>query len=212
MGCSGADARSIHTTAHCIAALELFDAKPLHKLKDLRFYTDPEERCEASSPDLEWRGNPWRESHRGAGLFAAMVIAEEVDSRGRMHISVGSGKTPIQRLGCWQEQTSRGSPIAEQRPWCRTWRARSITSSTCNGPDDRAVIRSAHRRCLAMYEERQFPLGQRIGFAEIDWFYCMNRSLRQCNHRFEESRAAIAQLGRELADYVSVSILRQTMA
>ena len=53
-----------------------------------------------------------------------------------------------------------------------------------------------------MLEERQFPLGQRIGFAETDWFYCMNRSLRQCNHRFEESRRAVEKLGRELADFV----------
>ena len=69
---------TIHTTAHCIAALELFDAKPLHKLTSLRIYTDPEELRHFLS-DLEWRGNPWRESHRGAGLFAAMVIADEVD-------------------------------------------------------------------------------------------------------------------------------------
>ncbi len=49
--------------------------------------------------------------------------------------------------------------------------------------------------CLEMLPERQFPLGQRIGFAEIDWFYCMNRSLRQCDHRFEESRAPSRRSG-----------------
>ena len=58
-------------------------------------------------------------------------------------------------------------------------------------------------RCLPRYVPgAAVPLGQRIGFAEIDWFYCMNRSLRQCNHRFEESRAAIEALGQELAEYV----------
>ena len=56
--------------------------------------------------------------------------------------------------------------------------------------------------CLEMLAEGQFPLGERIGFAEIDWFYCMNRVLRQTDHRFEESRSAIEGLGRGLADFV----------
>ena len=63
--------------------------------------------------------------------------------RGRTHISVGFGRTRIQRLDCWQEKTSLGSPIAERQRWYPTWRARFTTSSTCNGPDGRAVIRSA---------------------------------------------------------------------
>ena len=32
---------TIHTTAHCVAALELFDAKPAHNLSGLAQYADP---------------------------------------------------------------------------------------------------------------------------------------------------------------------------
>jgi hypothetical protein len=53
-----------------------------------------------------------------------------------------------------------------------------------------------------MLADGRYPLGLRIGFAEIDWLYCMNRSLRQTDHRFAEARAAIETLGRRLADFV----------
>src|SRR5258708_7753115 len=68
----------IHTTAHCIAALELFDALPRHPLRDLLAYSSPE-AMQRFLAGLDWRSTPWRESHRGAGLFAAMVIAGAVD-------------------------------------------------------------------------------------------------------------------------------------
>ncbi len=153
--------------------------------------------------DLDWRGNPWRESHRGAGLFAALVIAEEVDL-------------------AWQdayfdwlwENTDAQTGLLGGTDLPRITHSGTTTmvphmAGTFHYLFNMQWARRPSRyperlidACLAMYEERQFPLGQRIGFAEIDWFYCMNRSLRQCNHRFEESRAAIEQLGRELSAYV----------
>ena len=69
----------MHTTAHCIAALELFDARPLHPLAALAEWKSPT-GARAFLESLAWRTNPWRESHRGAGLFAALAIVEEVDA------------------------------------------------------------------------------------------------------------------------------------
>lgn len=192
----------IHTTAHCVAALELFDAQALHRLKELHSYAEPG-AMRSFVANLDWRGNPWRESHRGAGLFAAMVIAEEVDL-------------------AWQdayfdwlwENTDAQTGLLGGTNLPRITHSGTTTmvphmAGTFHYLFNMQWARRPSRyperlidACLAMYEERQFPLGQRIGFAEIDWFYCMNRSLRQCNHRFEESRAAIAQLGRELSAYV----------
>ena len=63
-----------------------------------------------------------------------------------------------------------------------------------------------------MLAEGQFPLGERIGFAEIDWFFCMNRSMRQTDHRFAEGRRAIEALGRRLFDFVHRSTPRPTTA
>src|SRR5262249_45649522 len=66
-----------HTTAHCIAALELFDAKPLHPLVAMHPLR-ARDALAAFLDGLDWTWNPWGESHRAAGLYAALVLAGEV--------------------------------------------------------------------------------------------------------------------------------------
>ena len=65
-----------HTTAHCIAALELFDKLPLYPLNELKKFDDVDELYKFLD-SLEWIDNPWNASHKGAGIFAAKIIAEK---------------------------------------------------------------------------------------------------------------------------------------
>ena len=68
-----------HTTAHCIAALELFDARPLYPLQEMaRFGTKKE--LETFLEGLDWKERPWGESHKGAGLYAARLLAGEASA------------------------------------------------------------------------------------------------------------------------------------
>ena len=48
----------IHTTAHCIAALELFEQKARYPLKDLKPYLEKEKLYQLLD-GLDWSGNPW---------------------------------------------------------------------------------------------------------------------------------------------------------
>ena len=57
---------AFHTTAHCSAALELFDSKPLHKCKVLEKYTTKEGLYKLLEEEIDWT-NPWDASHMGAG-------------------------------------------------------------------------------------------------------------------------------------------------
>lgn len=66
-----------HSTAHCIGALELFDARPLYPITAMQPYKQKDKLCEFLS-SLDWARDPWDESHKGAGLFAALVMAEDV--------------------------------------------------------------------------------------------------------------------------------------
>lgn len=68
----------IHTTAHCTAALELFDALPLYKFTALAKYKTPEGLTELLN-ELDWENRPWPQSHQGAGIYAAMKLNEEID-------------------------------------------------------------------------------------------------------------------------------------
>ena len=57
----------IHTTAHCVAAIELFDTVPTHHVNALdRYFT--KEGLKELIDGLHWLDNPWPQSHQGAGI------------------------------------------------------------------------------------------------------------------------------------------------
>ena len=65
-----------HTTAHCIAALELFEAKALYPLKKMQPYLAKENLYDLLD-GLNWAEGPWTASHQGAGIYAALVLQGE---------------------------------------------------------------------------------------------------------------------------------------
>lgn len=91
---------TIHTTAHCLGALQLFDAKPKYPIKGLHKYyskaalidlleaRDKGEELQSKANSvhnveewlarLNWTHNPWTFSHLGAGVYAALVNAGEM--------------------------------------------------------------------------------------------------------------------------------------
>jgi hypothetical protein len=184
----------IHTTAHCVAALELFDARPLHPLRALEPLADPE-RVEPLLEALEWRSDPWHASHRGAGVYAALALIGRVSPEWE------------QRYFGWLER--------ETDPETGLLRRGCIGTDALPGIETRFphlagtfhyLFNQEHARrplpypvalvdsCLAIAEHDPFPLGRTVGFAEIDWVYCLARALRQSGHRFVEGQAALARL------------------
>ncbi|MBQ6823830.1 MAG: hypothetical protein IJP27_04195, partial [Clostridia bacterium] len=69
---------AIHSTAHCTAALELFDAKPLYKAKAYEKYTTKEGLYELLEKEVLWEVDPWRHSHTGAGLLPSLTNTDMV--------------------------------------------------------------------------------------------------------------------------------------
>ncbi len=195
----------IHTTAHCIAALELFDAGPTHRLVALERYLEADALA-AFLAGLDWASDPWRASHRGAGLFAALTLAGSADlawqdryfdwlwnwSDARTGF-FGADPRPVAHSGC--ESMVPHMAGSFHYFFNMQWARRPFRYPA-------QVIDS----CLDMLAETAggggFPLGRSVGFAEIDWLFCVNRALRQCGHRFAEAQAGIGTLGRRLADYL----------
>jgi hypothetical protein len=192
----------IHTTAHCVAALELFDARPAHRLRELETLKDTA-ALRAFLQGLNWHGDPWRESHRGAGLFAALVITGEVD--------LGWQDAYFDWLWHWADpQTGLFGgtdlpPVAHGGSTSMVPHMAGTFHYLFNMEFARRRLRYPARlidSCLDMLADGRFPLGASIGFAEIDWFFCVNRSLRQSGYRFDDCRAAMTRLGRRLGDFV----------
>jgi hypothetical protein len=192
----------IHTTAHCVAALELFDARPAHRLRELDPLKDAA-ALHAFLRALDWRATPWSESHRGAGLFAALVISGEVDLNWQ--------DTYFDWLWDWADpQTGLfcGAdlhPVAHSGTISMVPHVAGTFHYLFNIEWTRRKLRYPARlidTCLEMLADGGFPLGARVGFAEIDWFVCVNRSLRQSGHRFDDCHAAMTRLRWQLGDFV----------
>lgn len=192
----------IHTTAHCIAALELFDARPQHPLKALapyrvisamRHYLD----------QLNWRGQPWAQSHRGAGLYAALTLAGEVSLEWKEAyfawlLNNTDPATGLVRKGCI-------GPISTQFGDTLFPHLAGTFHYLFNQESDHQPLQypaALVDTCLELFAHRTFPIGGRISFSEIDWTYCLNRALRQSHHRTDEARAALEKFAGEYFPYL----------
>lgn len=178
---------TIHTTAHVVAALELFDALPMYPLTDLMQYKTKEGLYEKLE-SLGWERDPWSQSHQGAGLFAALVITREVDGEWikwyfdwlREKCDPGIGMSYGGRLG--------NAPMNHHlNGWFHYLFNHNYSRMPFPHPEK--LIDS----CLDMYKNN--ALGETFGkicnFAEIDWVFAVNRAMRQTTHRFDECKAAL---------------------
>ena len=178
---------TIHTTAHCLAALELFDALPLYPLTALKQYLKPEALHEFLW-NLNWDNSPWNNSHQGAGLYAAMVNSRTADlawqkdyfSWLREHADPETGLGLAGRHG--------EAPLAHQLyGWFHYFFNHEFAHQPIPYPEK--LIDS----CIDMYKNDQLSpvFGKEVGFMEIDWIFAMNRASRQTAHRFDEVKALL---------------------
>lgn len=175
---------TIHTTAHCSAALELFDAAPLYPCHALREYTDPDTLCRFLETEVDWQ-KPWAQSHKGAGIFVALTqtgmvgldwknayfdwMYEHSDPENGFFYS---GSEPKQAK--LYEYMAGGfhylfNHEAEHRP--------------IRYPEK--VIDS----CIElMRENEKNRFCRRCDFIDIDVVFCLTRAMRQTPHRFYEAK------------------------
>ena len=181
----------IHTTAHCVAALELLDARPRHPLRGLAPLTEPA-AMEAFLDALDWAGNPWLEAHRGAGLYAALVLVGDVDAswEERYFTWLASEVDPatgLLRRGCVSSAPEDESLLFPHLAGTFHYLF-NFEYARQDLPHPGALVET----CLRIFERQLFPLSRFVGFSEIDWVYCLTRSLRRCDHRRPDAERALA--------------------
>jgi hypothetical protein len=185
-----------HTTAHCVAALELFDAKPKFPLREMQRHGSPEALVRFLG-QLDWKHEPWKSSHEGAGLFAARVLTGEADSTWQRvyfdwlwnEMDQDSG---LLRKGCyakvqWWEYKMYFPHLA------------GTFHYLFNIEYARMPIRYPEKMidtALHLYRAKDFPLGKNGGFPELDWVYVLHRASRQTAHRFADVRSALLEFAR----------------
>lgn len=201
---------TIHTTAHCIAALELFDAKALYPLTALHQYLDKDALYQLLD-HLEWDSNPWLASHQGAGLFAALVLQGEADSQWRQWYFDWFWNEADPETGFWRKGSvvplSHGDSFSGALPFPTIFpHLAGSFHYLFNHEYAHMPLRYPEKMidtCLDILENNRWvTLGKAVSFAEIDWVYCLTRSMRQTPHRFAEGKAALRKFAQRYLDYL----------
>ena len=187
----------LHTTAHCLGALRLFGARPAYPLRALRRYLGRDELY-ALLDGLDWRADPWPQSHRGAGVYAALENAGEITGAFSKNYFGWLWENADGVTGFWKKGVADGAPCDPRRTV--DGRASLYTVMAAGFHylfnleyagvplryPDRAVD-----TCLRLATENGLPetFGRRCGFLEVDWLYCLNRAGRQTDYRRAEREA-----------------------
>ena len=191
---------TIHTTAHCSAALELFDDKPLTIPHDIAQYQDVDKLREFLK-NLNWAKSPWNESHKGAGVYASFFncrmttaawrkayvefLTENCDPEYGMSFkgSIQTGEAPVEHhLFGWFHYM-----------FC-------LESAHAAIPMPEKLIDT----CIDLYTNGGFSNNfyEEIGFRQIDWVFAINRASRQTPHRFGEVKELLRHFAVKYFEYL----------
>ncbi len=192
----------IHTTAHCIAALELFDAGPLHPVSGLWDLRNVQ-RMESWLETLDWWNNPWTASHKGAGLYVSLVLtgAVSLDWQDRYFSWLWINTDPetgFLRRG-YVKPVQHGDTLSIFPHLAGTFHY-FFNHVYARRPFRYAAV--VVDTCLRLFDKQEYPLGKRVGFAEIDWVFCLARSVQQSGHRFAECREALLSFAEQYVPYL----------
>ena len=197
-----------HTVAHCTAALQLFDAKPLYPITEFKKYLNSrEELFTFLEEGTRWETNPWRDSHLGAGLYAALVNADEITPEFSENYFEWFRENCDPVTGFWTKGVADKAPcigntmqVDGQAVLFQYMAAgfhylfnHEYAKQPLPYPDK--VIDS----CIAMYTKNGLPstFGMYCDFLEIDWVFCMTRALRQTTHRHDEAMAILWEFAKK---------------
>lgn len=194
------DHHHFHTTAHCAAALELFDAAPRLRPEALRGLLEPG-RVEDFLWHLDWEHDPWDQSHIGAGLFVCLNLTEMADLtwNERYFKWLWDNADPV--TGFWRGPLERMSPQASRFHYLAGTFHYLFNLEYAHKP-----LRFPEKvidTCLDIYDrelaERNFGGG--VGFSAIDWIFCVTRASRQTAYRFEDARKRLEKVGENAAEW-----------
>ncbi len=194
----------IHCTAHCLAALFLVEAGARLPLTGLAPYATPE-AIGGFLDQLDW-GNPWGASHQGAGIYAALLLAGEATPAWQEAYFAWLWDETDAATGFWR--SGRVQPLQHGGHLTRFPHLAGSFHYLFNHEHARRPLRHPEAwidTCLAIRREDPIQLGRWVGFAEIDWVYCLTRAQRQTGHRWGEVRQALEEFA---PGYVAMLLAR----
>lgn len=204
---------TIHTTAHCLGALQLFDEKPKYKLSGLEKYKT-REGLYSLLDGLNWN-DPWPQSHQGAGIYAAFVNSGEITEDFSNDYFEWFWNNASEKTGFWKAEYTERAPITEKR--YPNGRANPDAAYSYMAGGFHYIFNHEYARfplryperiidsCIDMYYNGGLPknFGRAINFIEVDLIYCLTRASRKCAYRRDEVMALLEDLAVKYIGYLS---------
>jgi hypothetical protein len=188
----------MHTTAHCVSALELLDASPLYPLRDAEPYKDINEVFSVLD-GIDWL-HCGKGAHFGAGVYAALVNTASVNKDWTTEYFKRLTEVCDSESGLWKKEPTNNFPkrlqIGDTFHYLFNYGYEKEPI-----PYPEALIDS----CLEAYKNGDMgkEFGKQFHYIEMDWVYCLNRASQQTPHRFYEIKQVIESFAEQYLSYLS---------
>ena len=196
---------TLHTTAHCISALELFDAAPTRPLTyHMENFGTPEQVVEFLE-SRDWSGDPWDQSHQGAGFYAAMALT--CDMPMEWHDAyfnwLADHVDPVTGIGIEGAHDGKKPMMHHLAGWFH-YMFNHVYAHRPFPNAEKCVDSMIDYYWNHLANDKGF--GRAIGFSEIDWIFLLNRASMQCGHRREEAKDCIRHFAAGYIAYLENNI------
>lgn len=193
---------TIHTTAHCTAALELLDKKPKYKCTALEKYTTKEGLYYLLENEVDWQ-NPWPQSHKGAGILPALTNTDMVGLEWKDWYFDWMWEHSDKEYGFFFHGDVKKAPLymymaggfhymfnheAERRPL----RYPEKIIDSCIFLMENGIKNQEHGSLIT-----------RCTFIDIDVVYCLTRAMCQTPYRFYEGKKALEEYAEKYIDFMN---------
>lgn len=188
----------IHTTAHCVAALELFDARPLYPMYDMEKYKNIDNLYDMLE-SIDWL-HCGKGAHAGAGIYAAFAITGTVDEEWKNKYFKWFNEKCDSETGLWIKQPVRDFPVRLQIGDAFHYYF-NYEHAKEQMPYPEKLIDS----CLNAYKNGEMgeSFGKQFHYIEMDWVYCLNRASHQTTYRFDEIKKTLFSFAEDYIEYLN---------
>ena len=190
---------TIHTTAHCIAALELFDASPLYPCTQLLPLLQKEKLYDFLKNEVNWL-DPWPQSHKGAGIFVALTMTDAVDLEWKNNYFSWLWEHSDVKTGFFHHGEERTKMPASHM-------MAGGFHYFFNHEAERRPYRYPEKvidSCIGfMREYERYGMIKRCTFIDIDVVFCLNRAMRQTPYRFEEAKEELEKYAEKYVAFMN---------
>jgi len=194
----------VHTTAFAAGALELFDTRPKHPIIGLSEFSKRENLIQLLE-SLDWVNNPWVSSHKGAGIYASMVLTGSVtleweDWYFDWLFHNADPDTGLWKNGCIYDgnHNLKGAPLFHHMA--------SSFHYIFNCEYAKRPIPYAKQiidTCIGMFQNNLYPVfNNTLTYNEIDFIYLLSHCVKRSGHRFEESQEIIRKIAEPFINYL----------